>query len=171
MNFKKRLLINIGIPLGICLLLITAVFFLGSDITNQTNKIEQLRGSLRYYIETTESLALLRRDSEKAKHYLPELESILPTRDQLVAFSGDLGIIAGQSKVEINSSLGQESPGSEKNLGSIDFTVSGQGEFDNLLNFLTLLKNSRYSVKIKTLDFGRQEGNFKALLTGQVFSF
>lgn len=171
MNFKKRLLINIGIPLVICLLLITAVVFLGLDITNQTNKIEQLQGSLRYYIEMTESLALLRQDSEKAKHYLPELESILPMRDQLVAFPSDLGIIARQSKVEINSSLGQESPGNEKNLGKIEFTVAGQGEFDNLLNFLTLLKNSRYFIKIKTLDFGRQEGNFKALLTGQVFSF
>ncbi|MEK7496259.1 MAG: hypothetical protein AAB616_02230 [Patescibacteria group bacterium] len=171
MNFKKRLLINIGIPLGICSLLIAAVVFLGSDITNQINKIEQLQGNLRYYIEMTESLALLRQDSEKAKHYLPELESVLPTRDQLVAFSGDLGIIARQSKVEISSSLGQESPGSEKNLGSIDFTVAGQGEFDNLLNFLTLLKNSRYFIKIKTLDFGRQDGNFKASLTGQVFSF
>ena len=62
---------------------------------------------------------MLRQDSEKAKHYLPELESILPTRDQLVAFLSDLGIIARQSKVEINSSLGQESPGSEKIWGAL----------------------------------------------------
>lgn len=171
MDFKKRLLINLGVPLGICLFLTITLVFLDSDIKNQTNKIEQLRGSLRYYIEMTESLALLRQDSEKARHYFPELESILPTRDQLVAFPGDLGIIARQSKVEVSSSLGQESPGSGKNLGETNFVVTGQGEFDSLLNFVALLKNSRYFIKIKTLDFSRQDSSFKALLTGQVFSF
>lgn len=171
MEFKKRLSIIIGIPLGICLVLITALFFLGSDITKQTNQIKQLRGSLRYYIEMTEFLALLRQDSEKAKHYLPELESALPTRDQLVVFSSDLNIIARQNKIDIGLNLGQESPASAKEPGKIDFTVAGQGGFDNFLNFLKLLKNSRYFINLKTLDLSRQDDNFKVSLTGQVFSF
>lgn len=171
MNFKKRLLINIGVPFGICLFLASALVFLGSDIGKQTNQIKQLQENLSYYIEMTESLALLRQDSEKAKHYITELESVLPTRDQLVAFPGDLSIIAEQNKVDISSSLGQESFANDNELGKIDFTVAGQGEFNNFLNFLKLLKNSRYFIKFKTLDFSRQDENFKALLTGQVFSF
>ncbi|MEK7162720.1 MAG: hypothetical protein AAB696_00275 [Patescibacteria group bacterium] len=171
MNFKKRLLINIGIPLGIYLILVAVLIFIGSDISKQAIQIKKLSGDLRYYIETTESIALLQRDAEKVKHYTPELESILPARDQLVAFPGDLNMIAKQNKLDISASLGQEGLRSASELGKIDFIVSGQGEFDNFLNFLKLLKNSRYFIKIKALDIGRQGGDFKISLSGQVFSF
>lgn len=171
MNFKKRLLIIIGIPLGICLILIAALIFLGLDIAKQADQIKQLSRNLNYNIKMIESMALLRQDSEKAKYYLPELESILPTRDQLVVFPGDVNIIARQNKFDANTSLGRESSGAANELGKIDFIISGQGEFNNVLNFLKLLKNSRYFIKINTIDLGRQNNDFKTLLTGQVFSF
>jgi hypothetical protein len=171
MEFKKRLFINIGIPFGICLILAGALFFLGSDIVKLANRIEQSQKDLNLRVAMAESLALLRQDSEKAKHYLVELESLLPSRDQLISFSSDLNMIARQNQVSVNSSLGQEVLGSANEPGRIGFTVVSQSSFDNFLGFLKTLKNSRYFVKIETLDFGRQDGAFKALMTGQVFSF
>lgn len=171
MSFKKHLLIFIGIPLGVCLILAIALFFLGPDIVKRTNQIKQLQKELSFRLQATESLALLRQDLERAQPYLPNLENILPTRDQLVGFSRDLGIIARQNQVDLNSSLGEESPRGSEGLGKINFTMTGQGSFDNFINFFKSIKNSRYLIKFQGLDFVRQDSNFRTLLTGQIFLF
>ena len=169
MSFKKRLLIFIGIPSGVCLILAIALFFLGSGIVRHTDQIKKLRSDLDFRLQATESLALLRQDFAQAQTYLPNLESVLPNRNQLVGFSRDLGIIAKQNQIDLNSSLGGETPSGTKGLEEINFTMTGQGSFDNFINFLKSVRNSRYLIKFQGLDFTRQGGNFKALLTGQIF--
>ncbi len=171
MNFKKRLLIIIGIPLGICLILITSLFFVGSDISKRTEQIKHLRSEISFALHSTESLAILNKDSEQAKNYIVQLENILPQRDRLVTFPRDINIIAKQSQVDANSTLGQEeSKGGDAGLRQTNFSVTGQGSFDNLINFLKFLEGSQYLVSLKMLDFTQQDGDFKTLLTGQVFS-
>ncbi|PIU98347.1 hypothetical protein COS61_01900 [Candidatus Wolfebacteria bacterium CG03_land_8_20_14_0_80_40_12] len=172
MTFKKRLLIIIGIPLGVCLVFAGASVFLGFNIAKLANQAGQLQGDLRFRAAAIESSALLRQDSEKAKYYSSELENLLLTQDQLIGFSSDLSMIARQNQVSVNSSLGQETVKSADEPGKIDFTIVGQGPFENFLGVLKILKNSRYFIKFKTLDFSRQDSvDFKTLLTGQVFSF
>ena len=110
-NFRKRLLIIVGVPLGISLVLAAILSFAGSDITKRTDQIKQLRRDLLFRMQLTESLASLRKDSQQAKNYVFEIENILPNRDQLVSFPRDLSTIARQNKIELNSSLGKESSG------------------------------------------------------------
>jgi len=171
MNFKKRLLIIIGIPLGVCLILATALFFIGSDIAKRTEQIKQLRSEIIFGLQSTESLAILSKEAEQAKNYIVQLENILPQRDQLVTFPRDLNIIAKQSQVDLNATLGQEISESTDGLRKTDFSITGQGSFDNLINFLKLFEGGQYLVSLKMLDFTQQDGGFKTLLTGQVFSF
>jgi Tfp pilus assembly protein PilN len=172
MNFKKRLLIIIGIPLGVCLILATALFFISSDIAKRTEQIKQLRSEIVFGLQSTESLAILSKEAEQAKNYIVQLENILPQRDQLVTFPRDLNIIAKQAQVDANSTLGQEeSSGGDAGLRQTSFSVTGQGSFDNLLSFLKFLEGGQYLVSLKMLDFTQQDGGFKTLLTGQVFSF
>ncbi len=171
MGFKKRLIIIIGVPLGIILILIVSLFFLGSDISSRANQIKQLRENLTLRLQSTESLVSLRQDFKQAQEYSPALNNLLPTRDELVGFIHDLTMIAKQNELDFSSSLGQESPQTDKGLGQISFTITSQGKFDNFVNFLKTLENSRYFIKLNTLDVTRQDDNFKALMTGQVFSF
>ncbi len=171
MNFKKRLLINIGIPLGVCLILATGLFFIGSDIAKRTEQIKQLRSEIAFSLQSTESLAILSNEAKQAKNYIVQLENILPKRDQLVTFPRDLNIIAKQSQVDLNATLGQEISESTDGLRKIDFSIIGQGSFDSFINFLKSLESARYLIKLRMLDFTRQDGSFKTLLTGQVFSF
>ncbi len=170
-NFRKRLLIIVGVPLGISLVLAGILSFAGSDITKRTDQIKQLRRDLLFRMQLTESLASLRKDSQQAKNYVFEIENILPNRDQLVSFPRDLSTIARQNKIELNSSLGKESSGGIGKLRQTDFTMTGQGPFDDFVNFLKSLETARYFINLSSLDFTRQDNDFRALLTGRVFSF
>lgn len=171
MEFKKHLIVVIFIPLGIILILSASLIFLGSDIASRANQINQLRRDLNFRLQATESLSGLRQDTEQVKSYLPVLEVFLPTRDQLISFLSDLNIIAKQSLVEISSSLGEENPKQDTGPGSVNFTITIQGIFDNLINFLKTLENGRYFTKIISLDSINQGDNFKTTLIGHVFSF
>ena len=171
MNFRKRLLIIVGVPLGVSLVLTIILFFIGLDINKRVAQINQLRTDLLFRTQLAETLAALRKDSQQAQNYITELENILPNRDQLVSFPRDLSNIAKSNKIDLNSSLGQESPGSIKNLRQTEFTMTGQGSFDDLINFMKFLETARYFINLKTLDFTRQDPNFRILITGGVFSF
>jgi len=169
-NFKKRLLITIGIPLAVCLILVLALFFIGSNITKQAAQIEKLKGDLFNRQQLTQSLASLKQGSEQVQPYLTELENILPSQDQLLGFSRDIGIIAKQNKLNLNTTVGQEISESGDGLRQTDFTSTGQGTFDNFINFLKGLENSRYFIKLNTFDLTGQDGDFKMSMKGQVFS-
>jgi len=170
MNFKKRLLITIGIPLAICLILALALFFIGSNITNQTAQIEKLKGDLFNRQQLAQSLANLKQGTEQVQPYIAELENILPSQDQLLGFSRDIGIIAKQNKLNLNTTLGQQISQNGDGLRQTDFTSTAQGTFDNFINFLKSLENGRYFIKLNTLDLTGQDGDFKMLMNGQVFS-
>ncbi len=171
MNFKKRLTIIIAIPLGISLILSLILIFLGSDIIERGNHIKQLQSELNFHLRATESLALLRKDSEQAQSYLPAIKNILPTRDQLIEFNKDLTNLVKQNQVSLNLTLGQESLRTETELGVLNFNLTAQGEFDKFLDFLKTLENNRYFIKLITIDLSRQDSSFKTSMSGQVFSF
>jgi len=171
MGFKKRLLIIIGVPLGVCLILAIGLFLLGSDIRKKTEQIKQLRSEIVFALGSTESLASLTKDSEIVKNYIVQLENLLPQRDRLVTFPRDINIIGKQSRIDANSVLGQEEIlGDGTELRRTNFSVTGRGSFENLMNFLKFLEEGRYLIALKILDFTQQDNSFNASLSGQVFS-
>jgi Tfp pilus assembly protein PilO len=148
------------------------LFFLGSDIGSRAEKISRFRQEVNSRVALNESLALLNRDYEQAKKYLPELENAFPTRDELVNLSRDLGIIANQNKVNLSTSLGSETREPNSKLSRVSVSLNAQGTLDNIVKFLNGLKTSRYFVKIDGFDLTRQANeNFKISLTGVVLSF
>lgn len=169
-DFRKRLIFIIGVPLGIVLILTIILFLVSSDITKRTDQIKQIRGELLFRAQITESLALLRKDSQEAQNYIIELNNILPSRDQLISFPRELSLIARQNKTDLSSSLGQEIPGDTGKLRQTDFTITSQGPFDNFISFLKSLEITRYLMSLKSLDFNRQDANFRASMSGWVFS-
>jgi len=165
-------MIILGINLGILLVLLMGLFFLGSDIGSRAEKISRFRQEVNSRVALNESLALLNRDYEQAKKYLPELENAFPTRDELVNLSRDLGIIANQNKVNLSTSLGSETREPNSKLSRVSVSLNAQGTLDNIVKFLNGLKTSRYFVKIDGFDLTRQANeNFKISLTGVVLSF
>ncbi|MBN2197603.1 type 4a pilus biogenesis protein PilO [Candidatus Wolfebacteria bacterium] len=170
MNFKKRLLINISIPLVICFVLIASLIFLSSNISQKTEKIKQQKGELSFHLQSTESLALLSKDFEKSKKYIAQLESILPDRDKLITLPRNIGVIANQSQIDLNSTLGKEESSQNQQLRETDIVMNGQGPIDNFINFLKAVENSLYLIKFNEFDLSRTGEEFKISIKGRVFS-
>lgn len=172
MNFKKKIILNIGISLGIISILGVILFFLNSNIQEKTRQIQETRLELNLRSQITKTLDSLRRESEQAKLYSAELENILITKDKLVNFSQGLRIIAQQNQIDLKLIFGAETPKIKTGLGEINVTITIDGSFDNLIKFFQGLENSRYSVKLDKLDLTRKDdGDFKATLSGVVFYF
>lgn len=171
MSFKKKLLLNIGISLGIILILGVALFFLSSEIKNNAKEIQEVKEKMVLRSQTTKSIALLRRESEQVEPYLAKLDNILITKDKLVNFSQDLNAIAKQNKINFKISLGKEIPKTESKLGEINITMTINGTLDNLIKFLKDLENIQYFVKLNKLDFTKKGNGFEGILNGVIFYF
>jgi len=78
MEFKKRLLIIIGIPLGICALLIAVIVFIGFDIESKAKQANEQRLVFLSRLAVADSLTSLKKDSEQIKNYYAVLENAIP---------------------------------------------------------------------------------------------
>jgi len=169
--FKRQLILNVSITAGAAIALGIFMIFLSSDISQKTKEISALQTNLELKLQAVGSLVILRQDYSKAQQYIPTLDTILPTRDQLVSFPRDMASEAKKININLNVNLGEETPKTETRLGSIAFMMTGQGKYDQFVNFFKGAETGRYSVKFDTLDFTRQGEDFRALLKGKVFSF
>lgn len=170
MDFKKRLLIIVGIPLGICALLVGAILLVGFDIGNRAESVNGKRLNFISRLTIADSLASLKKDSEQIKNYSTFLENILPNRDRLVLFPRDINIIGNQNNLDINITLGQGSASADGGSWRTNFKITGGGSFENFIKFVKLLETGQYLINLGSIDFGRDGDNFKALLNGEVFS-
>ncbi len=170
MEFRKRLITTIIIVLVISAILGGALIFAASDISKRTEQIVRTKQDLLFRLQLTETLALLRKDSQEAQAYAYELNNILPHRDQLINFPRELSTIARQSEIELNSSLGKESV-SDGNLTQTDFNMTSQGSLNDFINFLKFIETSNYFINLNSIDFARQDDTLKAVIAGEVFSF
>jgi hypothetical protein len=171
MDFKKQLILNVSITAGAAIVLGALIVFLSFDIGQKAKEISALQSSLNFKLQAVSSLVILRQDYSKAQQYIPTLDTILPTRDQLVSFPRDMANEAKEASVNLNTSLGEEIPKTQTQLGSIAFVMTGQGKYDSFINFFKEAETGRYSVKFDSLDFTRQGEDFRALMKGKVFSF
>lgn len=170
MEFKKRLLIIIGIPLGICALLIAVIVFIGFDIESKAKQANEQRLTFLSRLAIADSLASLKKDSEQINNYYAILENILPKRDRLVLFPRDLNAIGNQDSLNINITLGQGTAIGEKGFWQTNFKITGKGTIENFIKFIKTLESGQYLISLGSIDFGREGDNFKTLLNGEVFS-
>ncbi len=169
-NNRKQLAIIIGVVLGVVLFFSIALIFLGSDIKENAERVKNARSELLSQSEATESLALLRSQAEQSRSYSVVLESILINRNKLVNFSRDVGAMAKQNRIDLNSSFSGESVSAE-GLGKIGLAMSATGPFDGFVQFLKILGNSKYPIKINSIHFTAQGDKIRAQLNGNAFFF
>jgi len=171
---RKELLTHIGIGAILVLVLAAAFVYLSFDIGKRVDKIKESRSSLDFHSQIAELLFALRADFNAVSPYILGIENILPSRDELVNFSRDLSAAAGQNSVSFPSKfsgenlIGKISADDLKWIG-VDFTLGGG--FDNIVNFLKTVENSRYSIKLNALDLSRRDNDYRGLLNGKVFYF
>ncbi|OGY64345.1 MAG: hypothetical protein A3I24_01130 [Candidatus Harrisonbacteria bacterium RIFCSPLOWO2_02_FULL_41_13b] len=170
--FKKKILVNAIITLAIIIVLAIGLFFAGRGINQKVIKIESLRKELNTRLTALNSLTNLRQQSEKAKSLFGSLQTLLPTKDELINFPKELNGFAKANKVEIGFSFGSETAPAENQPGFTAFNLTLSGSYDNLVKFLKAIEGSQFFVGINSLDVTKdpQSQKFSALISGKIFS-
>ena len=166
----KQLIVIISFAAAVALFSLTGLIYLGFDISGNVKKIESLRSDLAFNSRITQSLSQLKADLNSTQPYLNTLDKILSNRDQLIKFSGDINALAARNAISVISSFSSESKNGD-NLASIDLNMTVEGFYDNFINYLKALENSRYSVKFNVVDFYNNADSIKAQMTGKVFYY
>lgn len=167
---SRSALYRTGIPLGVIVAAVALTAFLGRDISSRAGAIRDVEQELASRARAVETLAYLRADDERAKHYFTVLENILPTKDQLIAFPREFVTIAKKYNVTLATSFGSEGPATDTAPGFIEFVFTAEGSFQNILAFLKSAEAGRYIVKWTSFEFLRAANGYSATIAGVVFS-
>lgn len=171
MNFKKQLLVDLGISLGALILIIAIVQIAAWQVAKTADTITGQRNELALRTRATESLATLKSDAEKAKPLQASLSSVLPAKDKLINFGKELTDLGKQNSAELSFDFGGETPGTADAPGFIKFTLTGSTGYTGWTNFMKDVEKSRLYIKINSVDLTRKPGTdiFGVVAEGQVF--
>lgn len=171
-NWKKRLILSIGLTLIIVAVFLGGIIFLRSDIRSRAEIINSLRQELNFRTNSLKSLATLKQDLEKTRPYIDLIETALSNKDALVNFPKDLSKLSKESNVELGFAFGNEIAATQNEPGATIFNLTLSGNYGNIINFLKSLEKSRYFISLETIDLAKtpQTQKFSALISGKVFS-
>jgi Tfp pilus assembly protein PilO len=168
---KKKFILTAGLGMLIILILSAGLFFFGFDISGKSDQIREIKSEIALRSKIINSLSAMRNDINMVQPYILGINNMLPTKDQLINFSKELDMTASQNKINLTSNFSGEDTKFSGELKWIGLTAAAEGDFNNLINFLKSIENSRYSVKLENIDFSEKDKKFKMLLNGKVFYF
>ena len=169
-DFKSRLIKSSALFLGIAMAVAILIFLIGSDISSRAASINRQRQELSVRSRSLDVVAALRAEANKSDKILNYLETILPTRDQLISFSKTLERFAKNNQLGFGFAFTSETAASEKEPGSNSFLVTSRGIYPNFFSFLKSIENSNYFVNFNYFDLNKKDKDFEILMKGKVFS-
>ena len=165
-KFKKKLLIRVSIAAGIVAVFALFIILLNADINKRLVRIKEYKTELAIRTQTLAILAELQQEAKRAEPLMQELQSALPSRDELISLPRELEKIAKRNKVDFGFVFGQENPAQGNQAGTVRFTMTLAGTYQNLVLFLRELESSPYVVSIASIDVSRREKDTFAFATG-----
>jgi len=173
MNFQKYLIITSSIIFGFFIIASIAIIFLVKDSSKKAERINQIKLEISGKNRALELLTLLESDSQKAKNYSSQLDSILITKDQLISSKRDLIAIAQANGANMNLEFRDETAPTENEprKTNIFLSLNGlSGGFPNVANLFQALENGKYFLRLTTIDLNSESGAINGNLSGQIFS-
>lgn len=170
--FTPKVIINLSVLFGFLVFITMTLSFLGKEIKNKAQQIQDQRAEIESRINSISRLAELSAAAKEAEPALNELSSLLPKRDELVAFPRHIDTLATESSVDDRFSFrGEEIDPTETEAGHSGFTLSITGSYSNILTFLEKLEKGRFIVRVESFDVVLQRDNasFEADIQGLVF--
>ena len=170
MKYSMRVL---AIALFIILVLAGGIWYVRTDIKTRTNEISQMRFDIQSREMSVAALARLQSDAEKAKRYLPYVEQMRTTREQLLRFSTDIGFLARQAGFSGTPKFEEAGAPQVGDLLKTNFslTLEGRGEIANLGTFFGLVEKSAYIVRFESISVSRTGTAISVFMEGYVISF
>ena len=168
-SFKKKLIINGAITLGVAVALVVMNFIISSSISKKAEQIQQFKRELNSRTHAIESLVLLKKDRAAAAGYVNFLDNFFPNGDEIITFRRDLQSLALKHKLNFTFAFVGESSAEEGKIGSIGFQMSVGGKPEAFLNFVKDMESTRYVMNFDAIDYTSASKGFTAKFTGKVF--
>lgn len=176
--FSKQLATKIGVIFIVVVVAIIAVIILSGQIKEKTISISGLQAQSQTLASQGEAFSRLMKDYQVASPYLESVKQLLPNQNQIISFSKDMADAA--SSFNVNLGFGFEKEGVKEvseGVGAISFSMSLSGNFSNIVEFITSLKESRYFVDFNSFDFTggsadsiiKGDRSISAIIRGRVF--
>ncbi|OGM94161.1 hypothetical protein A2524_03765 [Candidatus Wolfebacteria bacterium RIFOXYD12_FULL_48_21] len=173
MDPKKYSMRALAIALAIIFVLSGGIWYVRTDIKTRTNEIGQMRFDMQNREMSVAALARLQSDAEKAKRYLPYVEQMRTTREQLLGFSTDIGFLARQAGFSGTPKFKETVAPQAGDLLKTNFslTLEGRSEAANLGTFFELVEKSAYIVRFESISVSRAAAAISVSMEGYVISF
>lgn len=172
MESSKKYYILAGTAGFLIVAAIIGIIFVEFDIEKKADEVGAKNQEVNLQTRSMALLTSLQKDSEKAKQYNQQLDSMMITSDQLFDFKND--VIETAKKYQLSATLnfvGKQRK-DENGIYQTGFTlsVSGQGGIININNFLTELEGGRYFIKIAYSEFKKDGNGTTMIINGEVAS-
>ena len=164
---------TLAIALTIVVALVGSIWYVKADIERRTDDISAMRLAMQNRGASVASLARLQSDAEKAKQYLPQIEQMRTTRDQLLGFSTAIGFLAHQAGFSGTPKFQEAANVSAGGLQKTKFSLSLEGHagLADLGTFLGLVEKSSYFVRFESVNTSQDGDVLRAVMEGYVISF
>lgn len=171
-EFKKKLLVELGIGGGIILVAVVGLLILGSYIGNVSTRIASERGELLERSASVGSLASLRETwRTRAEAYLNVLRNVVPEKDALINVSRDFQSLSSQTRTEYAFGFLGESANEGGGIGALSFRLTLRGDLTNIFSFLEKFAAFPYLSTIDSFNIERKgsESRSELISQGRIF--
>lgn len=151
-SFKKRLIKTLAIILGVIVFASAMIIFLHLDMAGRIEVISEDKERLFLRDQRINALSSLSTKLDRADQALTMLDKILPEKDTLITFPDEVRSLAQKNNINYTFGFGAETISEDGKAGSIEFDVSAEGEFANVVSFLKAFEDHPYFITFDDLD-------------------
>jgi len=169
-SFKKTLILNLGITLGLIFLFLGGTFALKARMASNTGEIERLKAEQEIATFSIQSFAALKNASAQAVLYEEKLNVLLPSQEELINFAGIFRELASRHNVALGFIFGKENPSDGSGPANTEFQMSLEGSSFNTIAFLEALYKEPYFIAIEKIDIVQTETAYQTRMQGRIFS-
>ena len=171
-NFKRDLWLRIGLIFLTLAACGGILYWLSTDIVVQAQAVVAKRALSTERASLLAALADLKKNSAAVDAYQKQIDTLLPTRDQLIGIPHVLDGVARANQVgkDFNFEGATIDPAGGQ-LGYTGFRLGVQGGYSNLLSFLRTmeLRSSQFLVALNDFDLTQSSGTYQLTAHGKLF--
>jgi Tfp pilus assembly protein PilO len=160
-NFNKRLWLSVGIIAVSIGLTIGGILYVSNDLNANAAKLIHARATMQENTEALTLLATLEQAQPLAQAYETAINSLLPSKTQLINTPQTIARI-GQSDgvVATFSCQGNPTTPPAGTVGTVPFSITAAGSLANIASFMKDLEtNSAFLLNINSFDVVTNAGN------------
>lgn len=157
LSIKQLIAVNLTVAILACGAIYLTIVWTVKDIKNLNLSIITQKIDLGKQVDKASNMSIL---GEKLKQITPQLEkfdNIFINKNRELEFITSLEELASKNKVEQKINLGTLSEEKGDPYGKTSLSLDVQGDFLNIMNYLTEIEALNYHFNIDTLDFSYKQ--------------